>query len=736
MKISVPRPKNIFKFPKQIIILLSLVLFITSIHARDWTIMVYMCADNGLDDSLDLAEMMAVGSNSQVQIIVQTDNLPSHPYPSTRRYKVEKNKLTLIEDLGEKNMADLVVATDFVKFCRSSYPAKNYCLVLWDHGCGWYPAPSPVQRAIIYDYTNHDSISVANGELRELLSEVRKVLGKKLNLLVFDACIMGQIEVASEVCADAEIFVASEALVPLDGFPYEESFKPVMNRPSMTPAEFAQALVDAYADSYNDGSQGSIPVTISAIDLTRLESFNQELNEFFEYLKNYATDSIFVSGRNIVQTFAEDNIRPPRPTDDYVDLNDFLLNTQSIAPGRYNTIFQIFDSLILANRIVGTYYPEAKGLAAWFPDNYLRFKERVSTYQNLVFANQTGWHEFLNQFYHSDDIKPPMDSLRISKVGSRNNYTIYWNTVYDLAGVTYQLTEIAQCDTVFSDKANNLDNWDTTYFCLSSNHVFSPSLAFFSGNANNLNSRLELKEPLSLPNGGLLSFYAYYNTEENIRDGKFKRDICYIEITDDSIWQRIDSLYGKFNSWNEFRYLLDSSYRNCRIRFFYKTDSSELVYDGGVYIENIMITRFGHKRTIISDYPDTSFNIFIVPKNTYYYLVLPIDGFNNKGMVSHLNQSSQVLIKRYAEPYCQPNPFFTETGCDIYLDYPADEEPKVYIYTLSGVLVKKFEFEEIDNNQIFWDGKNWKGKEVGSGIYLVAVKSKNFSRLGKIAKVK
>jgi hypothetical protein len=733
MLISVPRPKNYLILPKQLIFLLSLFLLFNFAQARDWTIMVYMCADNGLDDSFDLAEMMAVGSTPQVQIIVQTDNLPSHSPPTTCRYKIEKDSLILIVDLGEKDMADITVATDFVKYCRSSYPANNYCLVLWDHGSGWYPTPNRIQRSIIYDYTNQDSISVANGEFRQLLAEVKKALGKKLNLLVLDACMMGQIEVASEVSENAEILVASEALVPLDGLPYSEAFQPVITNPTLKPKEFARAIVEAYADSYNGGSQGTIPVTLSAIDLTRLENFNQDLAELSDYIKNSATDSIFVSGRNTVQTFPEDNIRLPRPTDDYIDLYDFLLKTKSIASGRYSPVLQAFDSLILANRSVGTYYPQAKGLAAWFPDNYLRFKQRAPIYQNLIFADKTGWQEFLNQYYHSDDIKPPMTNVRVSKAGSRNNFRVNWDAVYDMAGVSYQLTEIANDSVILSDQANDFVNWDTVSFTLSSNHSFSPSLSFFSSNTNNLNSKLELKVPMSLPQGELLTFYAYYLTEENIENGKFKRDICYVEVTNDTIWQRIDSLYGISNSWNEYRYLLDSSYSNCRIRFNYKTDSSVYIVDGGIYLDDIQVIKFGHKRTIAADYPDTSFNIFNVPKDIYKYLVMPKDGFGNKGMVS---QFSSISLEQYAEPYSKPNPFFTETGCNIYCDYPPDQEPKVYIYTLSGELVKKFEFNAIINHEVYWDGKNWNGKEVGSGIYLVVVKSEKFSKLGKIAKVK
>lgn len=714
--------------------LFSLFFFTPLIQAREWTIMVYMCGDNGMSNqtSDDLSEMITVGSTPQVQIIVQVDNLPSAPNPTTRRYRIEQDTLRLIADLGEKNMADLNVILDFIRYCRTSYPAKNYCLILWDHGSGWYPTFGAMQRSIIYDYTNHDSISVTAGELRQLLTEIRKTLGKKLNLLVFDACLMGGIEVAYEVKDGAEIMVGSEALIPFDGLPYDAILYTIVTQPELTPKAFAQAIVQNYANSYNNGSQGLVDVTLSAVDLKQLEHFATELGSLLEDLKNFAQDSIFLNTRNTVQTFPEENIRLPEPTDDCIDLFDFLQKSKVINLGRYEPVLRIWDSLVLANSYTKTYYPKAYGLSIWFPHHYLKFKQRAFDYQKLAFAQKTGWLEFLNQYYNSDDIKPPMvKSVEVSKIGLRNNFKVYWQSVYDFAQVTYELIEVADDTILFVDLANNFDAWHSTNFTLSSIHAYSPFQSFFSGNGNSLTSQLELKNPISLPNGGLLSFYAFYNTEENIQSGKLKRDIFYVTITNDSQWQTIDSIYGTTDIWVEFRYLLPS-FSNCRIRFFYKTDSTVYLPDGGVYIDDIKIYGFGHKRTVVANYPDTVYNIFNVPKNIFRYGVIPIDGFGNKGMVSQF--SSAVLIKTYAEPYSRPNPFFED--CNLICDFPAGEEPNVYIYTLSGELVIKFPFEKIINNQIYWTGKNWKDREIGSGIYLVLVKGKQFTRLGKIAKVR
>ncbi|MEO0115629.1 MAG: clostripain-related cysteine peptidase [candidate division WOR-3 bacterium] len=723
------------KLIQRVALLFTLVFSLIS--ARDWTIMVYMCGDNGMSPQVyeDLTEMTAVGSTPQVAVIVQVDNLPPDPNPSTRRYRIEQDSLKLIADLGEKNMADLAVALDFIRYCKSSYPANKYCLILWDHGSGWFPMPKQSQdlvgpqRSIIYDETDGDSIGVTNGELNRLLTEVRRILGKKLSLLVMDACLMGGIEVAYEVKDGVEVLVASEALVPLGGLPYSAVLTAVVTQPELTAKEFGQAIVQVYSDYY----EGLADVTLSAIDLTKLDDFSTGLSDLLKYIKPFATDSIFVQARNTVQTFATSfEIRPPRPSDDLIDLKDFLGKTQTIAQGRYQQVLQKYDSLVISARSTQTFYPNAYGLSIWFPYNYWSFKnqKRYAFYQNLGFADTTGWLEFLNQYYQSDDIKPPMTEVRFSKVGGKNNFTIYWDAVYDFAGVKYELTEIAYDTVILFDQAENISYWDTTAFSFSSGCVHSPPYSFFSGNANNLDARLELRNSIAIPNGGLLSFYCYYNTEENFINSQFKRDILYLEVTQDSQWHKIDSVYGSVTGWTEFRYFLPN-YPSCRIRFHFTSDSS--IISEGIYIDDIRIFRLGQKRTIIADYPETSFTIYNLPKAIYKYAVTPIDGFGNKGNVS---QFSQITISSYAEPFAKPNPFFSETGCYIYLDYPSTEEPTVYIYTLSGELVKKFEFSAIGNKEIYWNGKNSKDREVGSGIYLVLVKGKNFSRLGKIAKVK
>jgi hypothetical protein len=116
----------------------------------DWTILVYMDADNNLElpGLLDLNEMEAAGSSEQVNVIVQIDRALGEStldgdWSDTRRYRIlgdgDRNLLNSepLQSLGEQNMGDPQVLADFISWGIQSFPANRYALILWDHGAGW-----------------------------------------------------------------------------------------------------------------------------------------------------------------------------------------------------------------------------------------------------------------------------------------------------------------------------------------------------------------------------------------------------------------------------------------------------------------------------------------------------------------------------------------------------------------------------------------------------------------------
>jgi hypothetical protein len=268
---------------------------------KQWTVMVYLAGDNNLDGAamVDLKEMKKVGSGPAVDVVAQLDRQgESH---GTKRYHLRKGTALsddVAEDLGETNMGDPGVLESFLRWGMKNYPAKKLLVILWNHGAGWddediyrtarsemglgitrrgqivAPAanggeisvrrvrtvagkpfrralfnttiasavrPGAQPRAIAFDDTSKDFLD--NIETKKVLSAVTKDLGRPIDILGMDACLMSMVEVAYQVRDSVRVTVGSEEVEPSDGWPYDSILKELASKPEMTAEELAAVIV-------------------------------------------------------------------------------------------------------------------------------------------------------------------------------------------------------------------------------------------------------------------------------------------------------------------------------------------------------------------------------------------------------------------------------------------------------------------------------------------------------------
>ncbi|MBM3312965.1 hypothetical protein FJY70_00045 [candidate division WOR-3 bacterium] len=692
-------------------LLAALVLSWSGTFGAQWTVGVYMCADNGMSDQadVDLAEMKQVGSTEEVNVVVQVDRAARSALPNCYRYFIKQDGLDTLADLGEVDMADPATLTGFADFLRRRYPAKDYLLVLWDHGNGWYPGYGP-GRAIFIDESHAHEMGVAGGELAQALADVKRALGRRVRVLAIDACLMGMMEIAAEANDACDYLLASEALVPADGLPYDKLLDRLTSRPTRPPAEFLPGLCREYVEQFPDQ-----PVAIAALEMAGLD-------RLLNLLAVTVSDSIDAAGAALRQARASVLCMPGNSQ--HIDLIHLL----ELLPEPGLLLAELRAAIIASEH--SAELQQAGGLAVWFPDNYLALKSRFESYATLNFARQTGWLRFLNRYFGADDLKPEQPAIRQRRQGNRSDIRIWWKSCFDLAPVRYSLYEAAGPKEVLNDYGNDLGAWIAFGWTVSAQQAHSGPTSFFSGSANNLSNFLESAEPLRLPGAGLLSLYTWYATQED-RDSLvgFTRDICYVEWSPDrGKWHKLDSLYGASPRWQETRYLLPRS-DPCYLRFRYVTNAS--VNGQGVFLDDIKVYAFAALRAAAKDIPDTTATVFGVPRDTlgYSYLVTATDSFGN---VSSASQFYRVEVRTWAEPYTRPAPF-DQHPCKLVLDFPPGETPDVLIYTLSGALV--YRFTGVSERMLDWGGCNQSGKPLADGLYLVVVQGKNFRRLGKIAKL-
>ena len=117
------------------------------------------------------------------------------------------------------NATDPQVMAQVFTDMRIAAPSGNYGLIFGSHATGWMPAAKTVGRAFGED--NGYSIDIP--ELHDVLASSFGSSGK-LDFILFDACMMGSVEVAYELRDVTDYCVASVMETPVYGFPYQLMF--------------------------------------------------------------------------------------------------------------------------------------------------------------------------------------------------------------------------------------------------------------------------------------------------------------------------------------------------------------------------------------------------------------------------------------------------------------------------------------------------------------------------------
>jgi len=353
---------------------------------KDWTWMVFLNADNNLDSFGvgDQDEMAKVGSNEHLNIVSLIDREGG---PATLNY-IEKGKITPLKDMGELDMGDYKQLISFVADTVKAYPAKHYALIIWNHGSGWKNADGAIIKGISYDDSSNNHITTE--QLGLAMGEIKNTLGKNLDILGMDACLMQMVEVAYAVKNSCDFVVASEETEPGEGYPYDDILGGLTK--DIKVVDFAKHWVAAYTASYGGGSQGTSASTQSALDCSKLDAVKDAIDGFAKAAIAGKFSAQFKDGLNKVQKFYyKTNI-------DLAHLVGVL--KASITDEGFQTACKKLEDAcgdaIIANGNSGSSMKNAKGLAVYFPASSYSFS---AEYNALAFAKDSLWDEMVQDYY-------------------------------------------------------------------------------------------------------------------------------------------------------------------------------------------------------------------------------------------------------------------------------------------------------------------------------------------------
>ena len=410
-----------------------------------WLVLEYLAADNDLEGELlaDLIEMERVGSTpGVVEILAQVDRSPGNDaskgnWHGTRRYYVTRGtdprtiSSRLLADLGPTNTGDPAVLESFIRFGTLRYPARATALVLLNHGSGFYVPPEmlsgqrreaapdsgsrvhtrrrrgpifhttrerlgeskPASRGIAYDDGSADCLD--NRELQRVLATAHDRLGRKVDVVGMDACLMTMIEVAYQLRDHAEVLVGSEEVEPGPGWPHATILGDLTKNPTMTPTEFGAAIVQRYVESYRHTGETA---TQSAIDLGQLDDLVEAVDllarRLLAGMKSPALSAALLGARRRTLQFFDGL---------YVDLHHLAENlAQSTGLGRVadacREVQRVIDGQEARRPIIaeghGAGMAPARGLSIYFPP----FRDSSAHYRELDFARRTRWADFVEAY--------------------------------------------------------------------------------------------------------------------------------------------------------------------------------------------------------------------------------------------------------------------------------------------------------------------------------------------------
>src|SRR3954454_23951675 len=249
-----------------------------------WTWMIYLATHNSAAEvgEASVARIRAVAPSQEVRVLVQQSTLER----TTRQIIGASPEIAI--DLGKIDSGAPETLLDFIRWAAKTAPAKRYALVLWSHGSGWAPSemarvaqqqpaavpvtageltqrgegdtagqiffssslgellaqPTPSERAIAFDDGSGHSLDTI--ELGRAIAKAAQAIGRPLDLVGMNACQMSSAEVAYQLRGSAEVYVASQEDMPVQGWPYGDILPRLAAQPDMDAPVLGRLVAERY----------------------------------------------------------------------------------------------------------------------------------------------------------------------------------------------------------------------------------------------------------------------------------------------------------------------------------------------------------------------------------------------------------------------------------------------------------------------------------------------------------
>ena len=373
---------------------------VTANNAVEWVIMFYQCGDNAISAAIGvcLDYIKKVGATDTVKIAVLIDKKIVN---DTKLYYYEGTTPVEQEWPAESDLSDADTLVSFAQKVKNDYPANHYCLEITSNkGSGW--------QGICYDQ-HGDELMISMPELFDALGVITENGCFKLDVLLIQTCLGGNLEFRYQVRQFCHYFVSYADCGLIGDFPFDQILTALVADPMMTAEQFAMTIVEFFTPVQYQ----NIYQALGATDETKLDALADSIDDlsalFLQNIDAYkgSIQSALAETRRYGLQF---NI------DYYVDLKDFLdhlaIDNAEFLEIKERVLNCTEEAVVAKVTLEG--HPSC-GYNFYFPDekdeynNALRYTHAIpSSYEATLFAEDTQWDEFLREYLGLSSNTPPL----------------------------------------------------------------------------------------------------------------------------------------------------------------------------------------------------------------------------------------------------------------------------------------------------------------------------------------
>jgi len=292
------------------------------------------------------------------------------------------------------NMGEADSLTTFLNHIRENYDVHRKMLIFWNHGEAY--------KGVCLD-ENHENDELDLQEISAALSESNL----HFDLIGFDACLMGNLEVANTVKDYADYMVASEELEPGHGWDYISFIGYISNNPEASTINIGKKIIDGFMDNPDHTD----PIkTLSLLDLSKTDDVINKLDTLSTGMSNTLTVPEGYSGIGTSITKSQKfGSEPKADTETSIDLKSFVMEVKKQSPDISSSadgLISAIDEFVIYSKHDKT-KPNSYGVSIFSPKNVDYYH---NNYRTVTVSN--GWYSFLGSYidHTTGDVANPVIS--------------------------------------------------------------------------------------------------------------------------------------------------------------------------------------------------------------------------------------------------------------------------------------------------------------------------------------